>query len=796
MTGTPPPPASRISVLWSLFGKQPGDGSDYRVLNASDNQLDFYEQEIRRYLPGTPPDRADPPPLPYYTFAPGPQIHPESMLSFSSLEPADVRDGANRPTIRVRYFAAFFTVITGEAVPGRSPIGYASLAEAMASAAIPDAPEQWAELSVPPGDWSGRVADASRPSLEWLASGAAALLAGRVVITGARSLPVVDRLACLDAIASLLPFGVRSSLSAATYAKSSLSHQIRLFFGDTPMDGAFELPWQSAPGGPTDQNARTYLELFWQGLEEVRVLGGQPLPHVVQLLAESTAPLDLDRPADVIEEFKLSVLAVPQVLRRTKRHPEDDNTRLGWIRRLLRGGRIGRQSAEDVKLGCWNLLASDRETPVRAAELRELSPECTDQNLDDIATGLRAVLAEPDGMSLAADYGTQARTSGLLGELLKKIFSSISPRDTPRLAAFAELIAQLGYPVEIRDLLREDNRLSFALLRNRAEDGWASLKRYLDFLRPTPETADWLVPLSTLVLGTHYQSPGDGLDRLLAMPGYLDLLLGVAAQTDQPSGLTWMYAPLARIVVGGDQARRDKVSAWLGRLGPDQAHARALRILCGAAPSYSAQDVSALKPLLGGRSDAATRLRYEIVKQLPSPGKALSLLGVSDDLDREVAYWLVKRPDRLDAWRAAPPDFTQLAELRKSAPMEVFHDAQLAVIGYAASATTDFTQLWGILADARQSGCPPRRVAVELIPLDQRAPSELTKFIAHDDGILQWLGEPITRGEMGPAAALRLREYIEHSSRKVSHKKARARRKCRLVSWIRSRSTQQGMIDG
>lgn len=797
MTRPDPPPSRTINALWSVFGKQQGDSGDYRVLHAFNNQLSFYEQEIKRYLPGTPPDRRDPPPLPYYTFAPGPTaMDGGEILSFSSLEPAAVRDAANRPTIQIRYFGTLFTDITGQAATlpaDRALVSYSDLAQAMTLAAIPPTADEHAELPIIPSGWPALLADAARFDFEWLATGAAALLAGRVVITGAGQLPVAERLSCLDAIAALLPFGARASLSAATYAKSSGMHAIRLFFGDQSPGGMFELPWQARAGEPSDPYAREYLSVLRRGLEGARVLGGQPQEDVVRQLAQSISPLDLDQPAEVIKACFDSVAAVPAAVESVVAFPQN----LNFLRRNLDRKRFAADSPEEVKIALWRGLVHDRGHPVRAAQLRALNPACTEQTLRPIAEGLHAVLHEQDGWRLAADYGQNA-TDGLRGALIGEVFGLIDDRDGPQLAGFAELINHLGYPPECRDLFTEESPRSLALLRNQAERGRARLREYLNFLCPANDIPSWLVPLCMLVDGKDHEL-AERNQRALAMPGYLPLLLDVAAQPEQRGLPGWMYDRLALGAAEHDPSLRDLVGDWLRRASMDVLPTRGLRVLFGVRQPRSATDVSALKPLLSGPGMAATLLRRQIADHLGDPARALEFLGILPELDNLITERLAAWPRLLDGWRVAPPTPRQRETLRASPLTGVSRAAELAVVGHTVSNTDDPAQISEVLAGALRNGCPPDQVVSELEPLAHRAPGKLPDSITHNQYVFDQLGGLIVRGALGPDASWYLEKHVAKHQAMVTVKRAEKNKKGRALRWIRwlcRIPTRRGAING
>lgn len=240
----------QVAAAWAVFGKLPGDMRDYRVLSASYNQLDYFDEQIRPYVPEAPTARAEAPPRPYYVFWPGPDtVTGKPTLNCGRADESDVRDASGRLSDRLRFFSAEVRHLVGGGPAAQTAAGYRDLAAAMDAAArsMPADPEEWAYLDLAGAALEAALDGVRVRELDWLAAGAAALLSGRVVITGAGQVPVEQKLLCLDAICGLLPYGVRATLSAATYARGTGLHGIRLFFGDPAPPDAFELPWAAPP---------------------------------------------------------------------------------------------------------------------------------------------------------------------------------------------------------------------------------------------------------------------------------------------------------------------------------------------------------------------------------------------------------------------------------------------------------------------------------------------------------------------------------------------------------------------
>ena len=105
---------------------------------------------------------------------------------------------------------------------------------------------------------------------------AALLLTGqRVCILGADGTDVGERLAFLDGVMSLLPYGMRSRLSGATCASSTAyDHQLRLFFSGARRDGGDHVVfWDQAEHQPIGHRyADDYLRWLAEGVQQPETL--------------------------------------------------------------------------------------------------------------------------------------------------------------------------------------------------------------------------------------------------------------------------------------------------------------------------------------------------------------------------------------------------------------------------------------------------------------------------------------------------------------------------------------------
>ncbi|MBB5083824.1 hypothetical protein [Nonomuraea endophytica] len=765
MSAGPPVEPRAVSALWAVFGNAEGGGAGYTVLQASDDKLAFFEQEIRRYLPGTPPNRADPPPLPYYTFAPGPAARNKGapLMSFSRLEATDILDAAGRPSIRLRYYSPTFADLVGTPGPGEPLLaGYTDLAEAMDAAPSPWSDQPHITLNVRPGGWGAIQAGVARFPFDWLASGAAALLAGRVVITGAAAVPVPERLACLDAIAGLLPFGVRASIAAATWADSAAVHQLRLYFGDTAGPEAYELRWDGTSGELSDRDARDYHALLWRCLDDGAPGDGAPT-GLLEPLARQTGPFDLDSPEAIVAALRSRTLMAPEAAVKRLTGLEEDRA---MVRQGLSSGRVNATNTTvEGRAACWVELVRDIHTPLDPDHLRRLDLPCSERYLHVIARGLTRVLGVPGGLGVALEYATCARSQGTLGGLLVHVLGKLRSHDPDQVGAFARLVRELGYPPELRSRLGEVDDVTVALVDHVLGTDAGQATEYVGYLcakRPEPQ---WLLPLWHLLGRRPWTPPVRFADPFADIDGYEALVFAAARLggcTEQGVGM--IFPQLLEIALGDDGKSRLQPFLHLGS-GPSS---DALRLLVGIdAVPVTPDRIRPLHPYL---TDMPA-LRERLIGLLTELGQALDLLDVDPELDRDLCVWMLEQETRLTRdWRVQPPDEglrERLARaaglndrpggttdsLRRTALTDLHRAAGLAAVRRVAR-TGGRSQLAEAVGKALLPDLATEDLVATLDTVEAKGLDELFRRIAGtDEDLYHRLAEPVLKGLLGAERA-------------------------------------------
>jgi hypothetical protein len=221
-----------LSVQWALYGQTPGDTQASRVLSwsAGDISKDNFADAIGRFSTGTlemlPQVTVNWMVLKYRAEPGQPERAPVTYLALAINDEADERDATRRKITLTRYFAVPYAEMSARA------ISYHAVYDAVRLFAVPGVTGPAILLPVqatpPPSPPAGGLA--SRV--------AALLLTGKpVCVLGGRGLPVDERLRFLDTVIALLPYGIRTKLTAATWASSTTPHHFRLFFSDAPRAG-------------------------------------------------------------------------------------------------------------------------------------------------------------------------------------------------------------------------------------------------------------------------------------------------------------------------------------------------------------------------------------------------------------------------------------------------------------------------------------------------------------------------------------------------------------------------------
>lgn len=283
---------AKLQAEWALWGKQQADAIGYRVLACSNGELDVrdFSEFIGIALTGSPSgndsgDRS----LPWLTIAPLSTRDP--WLGVSITEASTIADATRRPVFLTRSYCFPFAALRSR------PGSYSGLAQATLPRALPVDEHEPIPLTYPALGVSRivRMID-GEVGFERAARAAALVVQGQTVITAAGSLTLAEKLDVLDAVAALLPYGVRSALAVGTWANSITAHRMRLCFSDAAAPGQTSLSWERplADSAVPRGVAREYLELL--ALVRQRLGLGQ----LVEALTAHRAPMTFDMPEALV----------------------------------------------------------------------------------------------------------------------------------------------------------------------------------------------------------------------------------------------------------------------------------------------------------------------------------------------------------------------------------------------------------------------------------------------------------------------------------------------------------------
>jgi hypothetical protein len=359
-----------VTAEWALWGLDPKEHVGYHMLACSTGKLtrQNFEQILDRFSPG----RLDT--LPQVTMN---YVLVRDGSRYLGMAVYEAPPGAaERSTLAVttRYFCFPYEEVAAGAV------SYRAMYEAIRGIEIPSA--DGAPCVV---EMAGDQVAATTESVELTAPIAALLLTGDpVCMVDPGSASVTERLALLDGVMSLLPYGMRAQLAASTWTSGTYrAHKFRLFFSDAPRSGfsTDQVVRLETTGLSITRTTETRvpLELTDSYEEWLRV---QPREALARRLAAATDPVSF-RPDDI--QRTLDWVMAPA----SRRLP--DATDLGEPSASPRGPRLGARllpsrenrgvakdedtrRAEELLAGCVSALG--RQSPIRltvaVAQLEEL----------------------------------------------------------------------------------------------------------------------------------------------------------------------------------------------------------------------------------------------------------------------------------------------------------------------------------------------------------------------------------------------------------------------------------------
>ena len=266
----------QVVAEWAWIAKEPGSPADYGVLAASAGPTDV-EGFTGAYVAGVPSSGTPgdaPAAAPWVTFGSHLTSAGQHLLSVSAQDPWRGQDQAGRPIWPRRFFLCRYDELAA------ARASYRTLWDAVAALDLPRPDRRPVPVAVRQQSLGAVLAVIDDVGFDRVAAIAAALLDGPVAVTGAASLRLADpsaawdRLAVLDAVAALLPYGFRADLSASTAVDNTVLHRMRLILAEYANGGQQAAALTGAPVAPRSGLACDYLTMLrdkqlWDGLKTV-----------------------------------------------------------------------------------------------------------------------------------------------------------------------------------------------------------------------------------------------------------------------------------------------------------------------------------------------------------------------------------------------------------------------------------------------------------------------------------------------------------------------------------------------
>src|SRR5579872_2669659 len=287
----------QVVAEWAWISKEPGSPEDYGVLAASAGGVEA-GRFTGTYVAGIPSssDRRDTPSAPpWATFGSHPTSAGRPMLSMSVQDPWQGQDQALRPIWPRRFFLCRYDELAEAGASCRT------LWDAFAQVRLPRADDLPITVTVARQSLGEVVTAIDAVGFERAAAIAAALLDGPVALTGTSGLRLTDRsgtltrLAALDAVSALLPYGFRADLAVSTAVDNTLAHRMRLVLAEYASGTQRAVPLRGQPVAPRSELGRDYLAMLldkrrWDSAETV-----------VAHLWHATAACSFGRPEAALE---------------------------------------------------------------------------------------------------------------------------------------------------------------------------------------------------------------------------------------------------------------------------------------------------------------------------------------------------------------------------------------------------------------------------------------------------------------------------------------------------------------
>ncbi|GAB1823881.1 hypothetical protein [Herbidospora sp. RD11066] len=223
-----------LPYQWAVEGKEDGSGEDYRILRAGDGWLTRRELDRLRRRFATSQEDVPRVTVASYTREEGGV--PVSYVVVALERWTQFQDLGRRPITYTHWFCLPYGKLRDER------LGYRELLRGLCLRQAPETAGMWLEEPSP----------AVAPTSYHLRVAALLLDGARVCVTGASHLSWQDRLAFIDTVVALMPYGLRADFAATTWVSEAEHAEFRLFFAGFRHTDAVNIGWAASPELPAE----------------------------------------------------------------------------------------------------------------------------------------------------------------------------------------------------------------------------------------------------------------------------------------------------------------------------------------------------------------------------------------------------------------------------------------------------------------------------------------------------------------------------------------------------------------
>jgi hypothetical protein len=285
-------PELPVTASWAWISKKPGEAG-YTILAKSDDTP--FGKYIGQYVTGTPGSSMEasaPGAPPWVAF--GPFVRDGDLLMSVSIQ--DWWQGSDNSSRQV-WPQRFFLMRYEEVAAARG--SYRQLWAALQDVWLPTEPCAPVPLSLPGMPTAEITRTVEHYGCDRMAALAAMVLEDRIALGDATRLDRDDRMAVLDAVLALLPYGLRREVSASTAVDNTVTHGMDLVFASFPNKQVLvSLSRESPMPVPRTEHGLAYRGLL---LEKVASSGIQA---VIDHLWLATGVHRLDRPEESLATLR------------------------------------------------------------------------------------------------------------------------------------------------------------------------------------------------------------------------------------------------------------------------------------------------------------------------------------------------------------------------------------------------------------------------------------------------------------------------------------------------------------